>query len=102
MIVTRHAESMLIALGPRLPVPASVIIDRLRNTADPEKQVAIEVCRLQFAYGSSELGSNGDSVVVIVRNGEVITAMLRRSWAQQFTPEALRVQEVQSWHNSAH
>lgn len=98
MRVTRHAETMLVALGPRLPVPASVIIAQLREAKAPSKTTAIEVCRLQYAFGSSDSGgSNGDSVVVIVRDGEVITAMLRRSWAQQFTPAALRVEEVVSW-----
>ena len=97
MMVNRHAEAALVALGDRLPVPASVILARLR-AMEPEasRSSAIEVCRLQYAFGTSS-SSNGDSVVVIIREGVVITAMLRRSWAQSFTPEALRVDTVERW-----
>lgn len=99
MIVHRHAENSLIALGRKMPVPASAIIDRLRKMEAPKNSVALEVCRMTMAHGARELGgTNGDSVVVIIRDGEVITAMLRRSWNQAFDPATLRVEEVQSWH----
>jgi len=96
MIVNRHCEKALVALNARMPVPASVILARLRETPAPSSSAALEVCRLQYALGSSS-SSNGDAVVVIVREGAAITAMLRRSWCQPFTPKALRVEAVQSW-----
>ena len=96
MKMRRHAEVALVAMGSRMPVPASVIIERLKNEPAPKTSTAIEVCRLQFAVGTDR--SNGDSVVVIVRKGTVMTAMLRRSWSQPFDPKHLRVQQVQSWH----
>ena len=96
MRVNRHAEVTLIALTGKMPVPASVIIDRLRKMEAPAGSCALEVCRLQFARGDAST-SNGDSVVVVIRNGAVVTAMLRRSWNQPFTPERLRVDEVASW-----
>lgn len=96
MIVHRHAAKALVALTQRMPVPASVVIARLESTEAPDGSLAIEVCRLKFAVGNST-SSNGDSVVVIVRDGTVVTAMLRRSWNQPFNPAALRVDEVTSW-----
>jgi hypothetical protein len=95
--VHRHAEKALIAMGGRMPMPASAVIARLKDQPEPtSSSLALEVCRLQFAVGASS-SSNGDSVVVIIRGGTVITAMLRRSWNQPFTPAALRVDEVSSW-----
>jgi hypothetical protein len=96
MKVHRHAEKALIAMGGRMPMPASAVIARLKDEPEPTSSLALEVCRLQFAVGASS-SSNGDSVVVIIRGGTVITAMLRRSWNQPFTPAALRVDEVASW-----
>ena len=96
MRVNYHAESKLVAMTQRLPIPASVIVARLRDLPAPEKSQAIEVCRLQYAVGGRE-GSNGDTVLVIVRGGNAITTMLRRSWNQEFTPEVLRVDEVIKW-----
>lgn len=95
MNVHRHAEKSLVALTQRMPVPASVILARLREMPATSSSVAIEVCRLQYPVGDAS-SSNGDSVIVIARDGMVITAMLRRSW-QPFNPAALRVDEVQSW-----
>jgi hypothetical protein len=88
-----------VALTQRMPVPASAVIARLRAMPDPSSSVAIEVCRLQCAVGDPA-SSNGDSVVVIARNGMVITAMLRRSWNQPFNAAALRVDEVQTWEGA--
>ena len=96
MIVHRHAEKALVAMTQRMPMPASVVIARLREMEPPDGSLAIEVCRLQYAFGNSE-GSNGDTVVVICRDGMVITAMLRKSWSQSFSPAALRVDEVKTW-----
>lgn len=96
MKIRRHAEDALVALTEHLPVPASVIIARLRNEPKSSASSAIEVARLQYPIGSPS-SSNGDSVVVICRGGVVKTAMLRRSWEQPFTPAALRVDTVQSW-----
>lgn len=96
MRVRAHAEAALVALGGRMPVPASVVIARLKAMPTPSSSVAIEVCRLQYAVGSSS-SSNGDSVVVIVRHGVAWTAMLRRSWNQPFTPAALGVDGVTTW-----
>ena len=100
MIVHRHAEVTLIALSAKLPRPASVYLQRLREMEAPEKDTAIELCQLEFAYGPvhEEFGTNGNSLRVIIRGGHVITAFLSRTWNQPPTPEALRVQEVQSWH----
>jgi hypothetical protein len=98
VIVHAHAEKALIALTQRMPVPASVIIDRLKKMEAPTKSVALEVCRMTIAQGKrSTGGSNGDSVLVIIREGKVITTMLRRSWDQSFSPSVLRVDEFQSW-----
>lgn len=38
--------------------------------------------------------SNGDLVVLIVRNNFPVTIMLRRSWNQPLTPDALDVREI--------
>ena len=92
MRVGKHARNSLVALTGDLPVPASVIIRRLERTIAPPQSIAIEVARLQLPLGTPD-SSNGDQVIVIVRKGEVKTAMLRRSWNQPFTPEALRVDE---------
>ena len=98
MRVKYHAEVSLVALSQKMPVPASVILARLRAEPAPEKSQAIEVCRLQYSMGSrSAGGTNGDVVIVIVRGGVVKTAMLRRSWNQEFTPEVLRVDEYVRW-----
>lgn len=93
MMVGRHAEVALVALAER--VPSSAILSQLRRTPAPTGSLALEVHRMTMCHGERD-ASNGDSVVVIVRDGEVVTAMLRRSW-QPFTPAALRVDEVQSW-----
>lgn len=95
MNVTIHAEKSLVALTQRMTVPASVVIERLRQLPSPSEDIAIEVDKLKFAYGDS--GSNGDRVVVVVRSGRVVTAMLRRSWNQPFDPAAFRVERVESW-----
>lgn len=96
MRVSRHAEVSLVALSSDLPEPASVILARLRQMDAPAGSCALEVARMTMWLGSRS-SSNGDSVVVIVRDGEAKTAMLRRSWNQPFTPAALRVDEVASW-----
>lgn len=103
MRVTEHAEKALLALGPNLPMPASVIVNRLRKTPAPDgTTAALEVATLQSLRGDlnpvlSSRNSNGDTVVVIVRSGAAITAMLRRSWNQPFTPEAFGVEAVVRW-----
>ena len=98
MKVNRHARNSLVALTQRMPVPASVILDRLAKMPAPPHSVAIEVCQLQYTFGDRGAGgANGDKVVVIIRDGKAITAMLRRSWNQAFTPEVLRVDEVATW-----
>lgn len=96
MKVARHAEVTLVALTDAMPVPASVIVNRLKNMEAPAGSVALEVARMTIALGDRQ-SSNGDSVVVIVREGVARTAMLRRSWNQPFTPERLRVDEVARW-----
>jgi len=97
MKVTRHAEVTLVALTGKMPVPASVIVSQLRQMEAPAGSCALEVCRMTMWHGDQRHESNGDSVVVIIREGEVVTAMLRRSWNQPFTPSALRVAAVASW-----
>lgn len=99
MIVHRHAEKSLVALGAKLPVPASVIIARLRAEPDPAHDTAIELCQLSFAHGPvhEPTGTNGNSVVAICRGGRVLTVFLRRTWNQPFTPEKMRVEECVSW-----
>jgi hypothetical protein len=96
MIVNRHAEKALVSMGHRMPVPASVIIHRLKSEPAPSGSKAIEVCQLKSAVGHPD-GSNGDTVVVVIRDARVITAMLRRSWNQPFTPESMRVDEIERW-----
>lgn len=93
MRVNRHAEVALVALSGKMPVPASVILSDLRKMDPPIGTAALEVCQMTMAHGAAG-SSNGDSVVVIVRDGAAVTAMLRRSWNQPFTPEALRVDSV--------
>lgn len=98
MLVHRHAEKALVALTQKLPEPASVILARLRAEPAPNTSVALEVCRMTMAHGDRGAGgSNGDMVVAIIRDGIVITVMLRRSWNQAFDPETLRVERVASW-----
>lgn len=97
MIVHRHAEKALVALTQKMPMPASVIIERLRAMEAPKVSVALEVCRMTMAHGRPHESSNGDSVLVIIRGGMAITAMLRRSWNQSFDPAVLRVDEFVSW-----
>lgn len=95
MNVHRHAEKSLIALGDRLPAPASVIIDRLKNMEAPDAD------HVALVIGNcNPEGSNGDTVVAIVREGNVITVMLRWSH-QQFTPGVLRVERVQQMEGIA-
>jgi hypothetical protein len=91
MNVHRHAEKALIALGyPGLPVPASVIIDRLKKMEAPIiKHVALVIGHYNPA------GTNGDTVVAILREGNVITVMLR--WSHQpWTLSALRVEAIET------
>lgn len=98
MLVHRHAEIALVALTQKMPVPASIIIERLKNTPAPELDIAFVVCQMTMAHGRPFIdGSNGDTVVVISRGGVAVTAMLRRSWNQAFTADVLRVDEVISW-----
>ncbi len=98
MNINAHAERALVALTQKMPVPASVIIHRLKQMEAPKNSVAIEVCRMTMSRGFRDEGaSNGDSVVVIIREGKVITTMLRRSWNQSFDPGVLRVDEFISW-----
>ena len=42
--------------------------------------------------------SNGDLVLLIVRNNFPVTIMLRRSWNQPLTKEALDVREIRFWN----
>lgn len=102
MLVHRHAEAALVAMQGRLPLPASVYLARLRQMeTEPNEHIALEVARLQYAHGSRDRGTNGDMVVAIIREQQVITVMLRRSWNQAFTPEVLRVDRVMSWEGAA-
>lgn len=96
MKVHGHAEAALVALGDSMPMPASLILDRLRKMEAPATSAALEVCRMTMSRGAAS-SSNGDSVIVIVRNGAAVTAMLRRSWNQPFTLAALRVEAVAAW-----
>jgi hypothetical protein len=101
MKVRRHAEVALVALTQDMPVPASVILHHLRRMEAPPTSAALEVCRMTMAIGDrAREQSNGDQVVVIIREGVVVTAMLRRSWGQPFTPEALRVEAVMRWKDA--
>lgn len=98
MKVNRHAAISLVALTQRMPVAASLVMKRLGE--EPERNsAAIITCRMTMALGhrSDATSSNGDTVVTIARKGVIVTAMLRRSWNQAFTPEALRVDEVIDW-----
>lgn len=67
---------------------------RLEGMTGTAGSVAIEVHRYPDPVLDGETGSNGDSVVVIAREGTVETVMLRRSWNQPFTRSALRVDRV--------
>jgi hypothetical protein len=97
MRLNRHAEKALVALDRRIPGGSAKIIARLR-AEEPASSKAIEVCRLQWTFGCAESGgTNGNSLVVIARDGVIVTAMLRRSWNQPFTPEAMRVDAVERW-----
>jgi len=101
MLVHRHTEKSLVALGQKMPQPASVILARLR-TEDIEGAAALIVARLPESLGrwngrQDDKATNGDTLVVIARDNIAITAMLRRSWDQDFTPEVLRVDRVIDW-----
>lgn len=97
MNVSTHAETALVALTQKMPVPASAVMARLRAEPTPAEDIAIVACRMTIAYGTPHVGSNGDTVVIIVRRGEAKTAMLRRSYNQSFAPEILRVGKVITW-----
>lgn len=65
-----------------------------------EKDTAIVLCRCKTQKGMTwgdyySRESNGDLVVMIVRNKEPQTIMFRRSWNQPLTCEALRVSAIQ-------
>ena len=94
MFVNAHAREQLVR---RVGYDeASRILARLERLHGTSDDVAIDVATLpafRYADGTPS-GSNGDTVVVIVRGGEVTTVMLRRSWNQPFTPEALGVDRV--------
>lgn len=103
MIVHRHAEKALVAMTQKMPVPASVVLAQLRAMpALPPGRSRAMVMPLGRRLGEwsgdrNDRQSNGDTVVIIQRDEIAITAMLRRSWDQQFTPEVLRVDEVIEW-----
>ena len=100
MEIHRHAEKALVAMNRKLPVPASVLLQRLRES-DITEDVAIVVCRMTMSHGvRASGGTNGDVVVAIAREGRVITVMLRRS-NQLFTPHVLRVDRVIEWEGAS-
>lgn len=98
MRVRTHAAASLIAMSRDMPISAKAIIQRLEAMPEQTKSAAIVVSRMTMARGQrSSGGTNGDSLIVIVRDQTAVTAMLRRSWNQSFTPEILRVDEVIEW-----
>lgn len=94
MLVTSHARVRLRArLG---DTEANRLIARFEAATGEIGAVAIEVARFDPPKRLSD-GSNGDMLVVIVRDGSVETVMLRRSWNQPFTAEALGVDRTQTF-----
>lgn len=100
MYVNAHA---IARLEERLPAAeAARIIDRLEQTPGEPGVLAIVLHRLQGHRGDTRQevefrASNGDTVVAIVRDGEVATIYYRRSENQSFTPAALGVERVVRW-----
>lgn len=91
MFVSAHAHKRLQQrLG---SVWAARIIAALERVNGEPDNAAIEVAVLPYVVYDND-GSNGDRVVVIARGGEVTTVMLRRSFDQPWTPEALSVDRV--------
>ena len=60
------------------PVDTAVVLDKLNKP---------------IPY-TGDMSSNGDLVILIVRNRFPVTIMLRRSWNQPLTNEALDVREI--------
>jgi len=92
MFVSKHARDQLerrVGSG-----ETDRILGELERLYGDPDAVAIDVATLPTIQHDGS-GSNGDTVVVIVRGGEVTTVMLRRSWNQPFTPEALNVDRVE-------
>lgn len=98
-LTSRHAwERAAERLGVRLPPDTvSAIIansDQVAASTKRGRSVAYVAHRFGYqvgtAWGSS---SNGDLVVAIIREGKVVTYMLRRS-SQPLEPAALSVDEV--------
>ena len=98
MEVYRHAEHSLIALTGKMPVPASVVIQRMKQSKLTE-HVAIVVCRMTMSHGRRNVGTRGDTVVAIARDGKVITVMLRYGH-QSFDPVVLGVDYIAEWNMS--
>lgn len=93
---TRHAlERATDRLGIVLE-PA--IIESIITRADAhartcKRDTAVRLMRTGMVGQAWSEHSNGDSIVAIIRGGNVVTFMFRRM-TQPFTPENLKVQEV--------
>lgn len=99
---TGHAVERVLGRLAEVGIPSEPVLRRCEELARhvPDRSAAV---RLWFdlpevrgdTNGSyrERVGSNGDQVWMIVRDGRVVTMMLRRS-NQPATPEALRVDRV--------
>lgn len=65
----------------------------LNDCGDVDTAVVLDKLDIPIPY-KSDTESNGDLVILIVRNHFPVTIMLRRSWNQPLTPKALDVREI--------
>lgn len=101
-MLTGHAVERVLGRLAEVGIPSEPVLRRCEELARrvPERSAAV---RLWFTLPEvrgdtrgayrERVGSNGDHVWMIVRDGRVVTLMLRRS-NQPSTPEALRVERV--------
>lgn len=90
MDVTPHAQRQ----AEQRDIPLGVVLQVIRAKLGTQVtgSAAVLVGRLREARGAL-IGSNGDEVWAVLRDGALVTIMLRRS-DQPATPQALRVQHV--------
>lgn len=90
MEVTPHAQRQ--AAQRDIPLDMVVKVIRAKLGGRRFDSAAVKVGTLREERGSL-IGSNGDQVWAVLRGGDVVTIMLRRS-DQPATPSALRVRHV--------
>ncbi len=89
--ITDHARRQADSRALPVEAIAFILAEELKDVELEGRDVAVFICRTQDR--GSLVGSNGDCIWAIVRDGAVSTIMLRRS-NQPATKAALRVDAV--------